>query len=451
MSAIHPVARTTALLLGAYSLLATTSAGTQEPSQYDCEGEDADTQWCIDQLNAFEQKARVDALLADALDVSSPPWDDDVFQSARADYEVGLEHYNEQVYGDAAEAFESVVGVLSQLLEHFNSTASQFEELALNHLENQQYEEALPHLDQLVEWFPNSPDLAEAKAQATTGIDLGARVRNIQQLIRAHQFDVASAELTTFPQGYWTSEVGAARKAIDNHRSTMAFNHLMTRGIHHVDNQRWPEALRSFQDALKIRPNSVAARESLDQAVSNVEHLALEMLVASISRLEVDEQWQEALLSISNAPQKLQDKIEVRSAKRRLEALTAIERELDHAIAIVMVPMNQQSRANVRRIIEKTADHATAKRIGEKRDQLRREFDRQTTPIRLTITSDSRTEVSIRPGRKLGTFDKKELDVYPGSFELTGVRRGFREVRQKVTVEPESEPLQVHIVCDDRF
>ena len=69
------------------------------------------------------------------------------------------------------------------------------------------------------------------------------------------------------------------------------------------------------------------------------------------------------------------------------------------------------------------------------------------TPVSVTFESDGLTEVKIQRVGVLGAFARREVPLKPGSYVVMGIRRGFRDVRQTVTVAPGETPPTVVVRC----
>ena len=78
-------------------------------------------------------------------------------------------------------------------------------------------------------------------------------------------------------------------------------------------------------------------------------------------------------------------------------------------------------------------------------------FTQYTTPVEVKILSDNTTTVRIRPGRELGAFHAKTVKILPGSYEVIGIRRGFKQVVKQLEVKPGSDALEIKVECRDRF
>ncbi len=90
-------------------------------------------------------------------------------------------------------------------------------------------------------------------------------------------------------------------------------------------------------------------------------------------------------------------------------------------------------------------------RFALQRHELARWLARAAIPVAVTLTSDDSTEVAIYRVGRLGTFDTHSLELHAGTYTVVGSRRGYRDVRLTLTVDPDvpSDPLDVR--CTDRL
>ena len=61
------------------------------------------------------------------------------------------------------------------------------------------------------------------------------------------------------------------------------------------------------------------------------------------------------------------------------------------------------------------------------------------TPQRVALTSDNQTDVTVYRVGRIGTFERKELELLPGRYTVVGMRAGFRDVRRELTLLPGRE------------
>ena len=72
-------------------------------------------------------------------------------------------------------------------------------------------------------------------------------------------------------------------------------------------------------------------------------------------------------------------------------------------------------------------------------------------PIRVELESDLQTEVVLYRVGRLGSFDRRQLELRPGTYTVVGTRDGYRDVRKRFTVRPGEHPAPVVVRCEERI
>ena len=90
-------------------------------------------------------------------------------------------------------------------------------------------------------------------------------------------------------------------------------------------------------------------------------------------------------------------------------------------------------------------------RLNRQVGELRRIVGIASTPIRVSLVSDNLTEVTVHKVGRLGAFERRVLELRPGTYTVVGRRAGFRDVRRELRVVPgqEIEPLTVR--CEEKI
>jgi hypothetical protein len=68
-------------------------------------------------------------------------------------------------------------------------------------------------------------------------------------------------------------------------------------------------------------------------------------------------------------------------------------------------------------------------------------------PVVLALESDNVTEVAIQRVGFFGAFEKRQVELKPGRYTVTGRRSGYRDVRREITVAPGQSEQTVIIRC----
>lgn len=74
---------------------------------------------------------------------------------------------------------------------------------------------------------------------------------------------------------------------------------------------------------------------------------------------------------------------------------------------------------------------------------------RARTKVAVVIESDGLTQLSLSRVGPLGTLKRRSLELLPGTYTVTGSRRGYRDVRRQFSVSPEAPALTVSLRCDE--
>jgi len=84
-------------------------------------------------------------------------------------------------------------------------------------------------------------------------------------------------------------------------------------------------------------------------------------------------------------------------------------------------------------------------------DELRRLVEGYSAPVRAVLRSDEATEVMVYKVGRLGTFAERALELRPGTYTVVGSRRGYRDVRRQLVVEPGREPEPLVVRCEEKI
>jgi serine/threonine protein kinase len=128
--------------------------------------------------------------------------------------------------------------------------------------------------------------------------------------------------------------------------------------------------------------------------------------------------------------------------------------ELDDAIAFHGQHPERLSAPAVAREVEQLIERARAVRpagadLERRIAALEAELVRARTPVAVVIESDGLTELTLSRVGRLGTLTRRSLELVPGSYTLTGSRRGYRDVRRQFSVAPGAAPPPVALRCQE--
>ncbi len=162
--------------------------------------------------------------------------------------------------------------------------------------------------------------------------------------------------------------------------------------------EQWQTALATYLQILAIAPDALFAVNGHDRASK---------------RVELDQALQDSL----SKPGRLQEDTQLETAKRLL----------DYA--------RQFTPAGVR--------------LSTQIDQLASLVARASTPVPVVLRSDNMTDIVIYHVGKMGSFYTRQISLKPGKYTIVGSRRGFRDLRTIIEVDPEKAENQLFIACQE--
>jgi eukaryotic-like serine/threonine-protein kinase len=68
--------------------------------------------------------------------------------------------------------------------------------------------------------------------------------------------------------------------------------------------------------------------------------------------------------------------------------------------------------------------------------------------VPVSLVSDSVTQVAILSVGTFGSFERRDIQLKPGTYTVVGSRVGYRDVRREITVTP-GEQQTVSVSCYD--
>jgi serine/threonine protein kinase len=254
-----------------------------------------------------------------------------------------------------------------------------------------------------------------------------------------------SATTQSAPTPAGTAQVPASGGFADDPYAKAAGEGFAALGAGQLDKAR-----RAFEKARALRPDGPEALAGLRRVEAARGTHTVSVRRAEAEDLEDEERWQDALDAYDTALR--QDRSlawaeEGRSrAGARLQLGDSLQALIDHPERL----------SNPRLRDEAAALLQTAEQQPSSGPVLRTQVARLTSllpaldkPVRLSLVSDNRTQITIPSVGTFGSFARHDIDLKPGRYTVIGTRDGYREVRRDITVSPGEEFLTVNVSCSE--
>jgi hypothetical protein len=294
--------------------------------------------------------------------------------------------------------------------------------------------------------------------EGASGAERAARLDEVLALTRAAGEAEQAGDLAGARKGFadaaeldplWTpATVGLAR--LDAALAGAAYTREMALALEAVAAGKLADAETAYRGALHARPDSKEARAGLShvQQRRRSERIAYHRRQADAA--ERDEDWATAIQQYRAV---LALDGEIAFAKTGLERSQERERLTTRMASLIDNPeqlFDPRALAEAQELT-RAAAQAGSPRLDVQRGQLSTLVKQASTPVTVVLESDGDTEITIQRVGQLGTFQRREVLLLPGTYVAIGIRDGYRDVRQQITVGPGSAPPSLRIACSEKI
>jgi hypothetical protein len=380
-------------------------------------------------------------------------WAAEEYAAAQLSVAAGEALLNEREYARAAAALKEALGRLVALESRAATLLQEALHAGALALSAGDAEEATSQYSLAVKLDPEN-------AEAQRGLARTERIDEVFALLRAGARKEADAELERAREDYGRAaeldpdleraRVDLAR--IEDRIAEVRHQESMSQALASLGRKDFETARRAFAEARKWRPESDGAAEGLAAATQGRRLVSIARLRERATRLESEERWSEAteqyeaVLALDPALAFAQEG--KARASRRAVLAAALDAYLDDPERLASPLVHE-------RALLVLAQAATVPDPGPRlRQQIAvvgRLVELAGEPIRIELESDLQTEVVLYRVGRLGSFDRRQLELRPGTYTVVGTREGYRDVRKRFTVRPGEHPAPVVVRCEERI
>ena len=301
-----------------------------------------------------------------------------------------------------------------------------------------------------------SPD----HAQAQRGLRRAAALDDVLALVATARDAEETGDLagaaTLYRQALAKDGATAlARSGLDRVGSRLAdagYSRAMSEGLIALDEERWADARAALARGAKIRPGAAEIAEAVTRLAQAEKTVAIAGHRATARALEQEEDWHRAIASYQ-AVLKLDPAIAfaldgAARTRERARVADAVQFHIDS-------PHRLQEAAVLEEAFSLLTEAEQLEPVGQRHRRqlmaLARLLATAAQPVRVWLVSDDETEVTVFQVGRLGRFERRALDLRPGTYTIVGTRSGYRDVRRKLLVPPGESPSPFVVRCEEKL
>jgi tetratricopeptide (TPR) repeat protein len=293
---------------------------------------------------------------------------------------------------------------------------------------------------------------------ARKGLERASRIERVIQLMREGERLEAGGRLRDAASVYRQAaeldpdltEAGAAVARVDAALVQRGFAEAMSRGYRAIDNGAYDEAVKAFRQAARVRPGAPEPEAGLAAARAAETLETVQSLAARAGEMEGKEQWRQAadayrqILATDPGVVLASQGLERASARADMdESLQSFLADPERLYAPDGIERARAALAAAEGV-ENPGPRLRAQRVA-----LEAMVAKAVRPVQVWLESDNLTEVVVYRVGRLGSFERKNLELRPGDYTVVGTREGYRDVRRELQLRPGMDRTSVTIRCEE--
>ena len=211
---------------------------------------------------------------------------------------------------------------------------------------------------------------------------------------------------------------------------------------------RLEDARNSFTEARKARPNGREAAQGLERVAAAQRSRDFSATRSRASALEAQERWSDALREYEAALKvdpSLSFAVQGRArAAARAELAQRLQTLIDDPQRLAAPAVNREARDLIEQAHNQVPSGPVLRSQAARLSILLPDFDK---PVHLALESDNATQVAIPQVGSFGSFSRRDIELKPGRYTVIGTRMGYRDVRRDVTIAPGQDVQTISVRC----
>jgi serine/threonine-protein kinase len=244
----------------------------------------------------------------------------------------------------------------------------------------------------------------------------------------------------------------AARDRVQQRLRQQKLDDLIIAGTQALQRGQIAQAASAYRQAAEIDPRDARLRAGQQRLAEVLADQRNADDLATGAQLEQAESWDAAVAHYRTVLARDAHLGFAQDGLARSERRAALDRELrDYLDRPERLTAQSVQAAAERAMARAQATSGDSPRLQQQLGQLRELFGKLSLQVRVAISSDNSTQVTVAPLGDLGSFSRRELQLRPGHYVVIGRRDGFRDVRYELEISPGQYPPALSVQCTERI
>ncbi len=406
---------------------------------------------------ARERKAAQD-VLAELLEVQFAleeigveQWAGEAFSTAQELAATADEQYRQQEFTTAQATYQEALAAMQAIQDSAEDVFTQQLEAGLAAIRSDQVEPAVTALELATLIKPENPEALAALERARNLEPLLELLTNATSARATGELE-AAIDLLEQAVALDPEHPGAAAQlaSVQRELAKRNFNRAMTAGYKALDDAYFDEAERQFKRAQTILPAATEPESALVETRIARTQAQIDAWRQRAEAAEAREDWNKAIAAYREILDIDSTVVFARGGLARSQTRAQIDTRLRQILD------NPTRLSNDSVFRDTQALYQQALNLDNRGPMLREQLTRldellaqARIPVPVLLQSDEQTDVTVYKVAHIGAFRRHQLSLKPGEYTAVGVRKGYRDVRKKFTVDHDQQSMVIEIACTE--
>ncbi len=427
----------------------------EENKIFDCLDKDKDKEFCKIRFNAMKLISSLDKIIQDLEKKNAKIWNKESYEKLIKSFEIGNRSFNAERYLKAYEELLITESLSKKLIKEAAEILNEGLRLGLEFLDKGEIDQAKEKFEeaQLIE--PNNPLVIEGLERARVYNEIINEINQAKNLIGDELLDEAYIKINNAYLKDQKNKIATeALKEINSLVSERDFSISMKTGSEAIERLDPLSGIPAFKNALKIKPESQLAKKGLDRILAIDKRLKIDFFLRSALDLEKKENWSNALTNYKNVLS-LDNNIELaQDGFSRVSDILNVKLKIDEYI----INKDRTFDFNIRKEAIITIndgkniinEYSPGPKFRALLQELITLINFYEKPVPIKFLSDNKTKISITRVGVFGPFAEDLIYLKPGSYEIIGMRVGFKDKRLTVNINGLDDKV-IRVICNERI
>jgi tetratricopeptide (TPR) repeat protein len=372
-------------------------------------------------------------------------WGSETYDTAKSLATQGDEHFLQEQFDRAIASYQAASNALQELIDTGEGLFDNAMTAGLRALNARDEKIAVVEFDKAITIDPNNADAQRGKQRAGLLPQVNTLMRRAKNHQLAGEFKDA-VRVYEQVNGLDPQTFGLAAAVAETQRGHTAerVKQYLSAGFSALNRGSLPAARSAFNKALQLDPGNAVALGGLEQVEDKTTNSRIDEFKRKAIAAEQAEDWQAAsdhyaaVLTVDGNIQFARDgRTRAAAQQTAVTALTNIAAAPENLSSTELFNQAQQLIARAQALEPRGPNLAVILREVTDLVEIYR------NPVAVTIVSDNLTQITLSTVGRLGSFERKQVNLRPGAYTLIGSRDGCRDVRQNIVVRPNMAPVDV--------